>query len=202
MSLLNNIITIQKYYKSYYIRKYIVIPSSYYQTKIWRKNRKWYKNGKSNECEKYQINLIEKILYCKLNKTNDRLKIDTFDIINKYNPMINDNGYEYTENFDSKLLYNNNILYFNFKFVCDVGGFQTRTLREVYYFIIYQLEYLLKNDKNNTYFINILDGDTCYNNMNKFLYLQNKEKYKKVINNIFIGDLHNFQKYYLKYIRL
>ena len=42
--------------------KQILIPQSYYQTKIWRKNRTWYINGKSNECEKYQIKLIEKII--------------------------------------------------------------------------------------------------------------------------------------------
>lgn len=31
------------------------------QTKNWRKKQPWYKTGKSNECEKYQIDLIKKI---------------------------------------------------------------------------------------------------------------------------------------------
>ena len=39
------IITIQKYIRGYLIRKHILIPSSYYQTKAWRKNKLWYKNG-------------------------------------------------------------------------------------------------------------------------------------------------------------
>ena len=55
---IKQILTIQKYVRGYLTRKHILIPSSFYQTKDWRKNRKWYKNGKSNECEKYQINLI------------------------------------------------------------------------------------------------------------------------------------------------
>ena len=42
------IITIQKYVRKYLIQKHILIPSSFYQTKNWRKNRKWYNNGKSN----------------------------------------------------------------------------------------------------------------------------------------------------------
>jgi len=200
------IIIIQKYIRGYITRKNILIPSSYYQTKIWRKNRKWYKNGKSNECEKYQINLIEKIITIKLNKTDDRINIETNEIINKKYPMINDDGYEWSENFDGKIIKNNNnICYYNLKFVCDCGGTQTRTLKLVYDFIKYQMEYLIKFNKvvlNNIYFINILDGDTSYNNMNKFKFLINKKKYKHIIKYIFIGSLYDFQKnkIHLKFI--
>lgn len=56
------------------------------------------------------------------------------------------------------------------------------------------MEYLRKFNTTNTHFINILDSDRCYNNMNKFIYLKNKEKYKKVIKFIFIGSLYDFQK--------
>ena len=108
--------------------------------------------------------------------------------------MKNNDGYEYTENFDGKIVKNNINYYFNLKFVCDNGGAQTRTLREVYHFIKYQLEFLIKNKVNNTYFINILDGDTSYNSMNKYLYLINKDIYKKYIKYIFIGSLYDFQK--------
>ena len=197
---IKQIITIQKYIRGYLLRKHILIPSSYYQTKEWRKNRKWYKTGKSNECEKYQINLIEKIITNKLIKTNDRLNIETIEIINKKHPMLNNDGYEYTENFDGQIIKNNNTYYFNLKFVCDSGGAQTRTLREVYYFIKYQMEYLVKLNKVNinTYFINILDGDTSYNSMNKFKFLINKEKFKNIIKNIFVGSLYDFQKSNIK----
>ena len=197
MDNIKQIIIIQKYIRRYLIQKKILISSSYYQTKLWRKNRIWYINGKYNECEKYQINLIEKIIKIKLIKTNDRINIENYEIIDKRNPIVNKDGYEWSENFDGKLIKNNNIYYFNFKFVCDSGGSQTRTLREVYHFVKYQLEYLIKFNKNNIYFINILDGDTSYNNMNKFKYLIDKEKYKHIINYIFVGSLYDFQKLYI-----
>lgn len=195
---IKQIIIIQKYIRGYLIRKHILIPSSYYQTKNWRKNRNWYTNGKSNECEKYQINLIEKIIKNKLIKTNDRINTETNQIINKKNPMCNVDGYEYSENFDGLLIQNNIKYYFNLKFVCDNGGAQTRTLKLVYDFIKYQMEYIIKLNINNIYFINILDGDTSYNNLNKFKFLMNKEKYKYIIKYIFVGSLYDFQKSKIK----
>lgn len=195
---IEQIITIQKYIRGYLIRKYILIPSSYYQTKNWRKNQKWYNNGKSNECEKYQINLIKKIIKNKLIKTDHRINIESNKIISNKNPMINDDGYEWSENFDGVIVKNNNKYYFNLKFVSDKGGAQTRNLKEVYHFIGYQMEFLLKFNnfnKNNIYFINILDGDTSFHNMNKFKYLINKEKYENISKYIFIGNLHDFQKF-------
>lgn len=192
------IIIIQKYIRRYLVRKIILIPSSYYQTKEWRKTRSWYINGKSNECEKYQIILIEQMLINKLIKTNDRINMKNNLIINKKNPMINDDGYDYSENFDGLILKNNNKFYFNLKFVCGNGGAQTRTLREIYHFIKYQIIFLIKNKTNNIYFINILDGDSCYNNINKFKYLINNTKNKRVLKYIFIGSLYEFQKSLIK----
>ena len=191
---IKQILIIQKYFRGYLTRKHILIPSSFYQTKDWRKNRKWYKNGKSNECEKYQINLIEQIITLKLMKTNDRINMENIEIISKKNPMINTDGYEWSENFDGIIINNNNKYYFNLKFVCDSGGAQTRTLREVYHFIKYQMEYLIKFNTSNIYFINVLDGDTSYNNMDKFKFLISKEKYKQVIKYVFVGSLCNFQE--------
>ena len=195
---ITQITTIQKYIRGYLTRKYILIPSSFYQTKNWRKNRTWYKTGKSNECEKYQISLIEKICNLKLLKTFDRINMSTIEIISNKNPMINNDGSEWSENLDGLVIKNNIKYYFNLKFVCDSGGSQTRTLREVYHFIKYQMEYLIKFNMNNIYFINILDGDTSYNNINKFNFLKNKEKYKNIINYIFIGGLHDFQRHCIK----
>jgi hypothetical protein len=199
MKYIPQIILLQKYIRGHILRKQFLIPSSYYQTKDWRTNRPWYITGKSNECEKYQINLIEDMLKNKWNKTYDRINMDTIEIMEKQNPMIYDNGYEWSENFDGKLEVNNMVYYFNLKFVCGQGGSQTRTLREVYHFIEHQMEYLLKYNNKNTYFINILDGDTCYNNIHKFHYLLNKEKYKHIKNYMYIGDLNNFQNNKINY---
>ena len=191
---LKKIILLQKCFRGYLVRKKLLIPSSYYQTKEWRKSRSWYNNGKQNECEKYQIDLIQKMVKLKLNKTDERINMESNEIICKKNPMVNDNGYEWTENFDGKISIDDTTYYFNLKFVCDSGGAQTRTLREVYNFIRYQLEYLLKFNRNNVYFINILDGDTSHNNNSKFIYLINKEQYKDIKKYIFIGSLFNFQQ--------
>ena len=188
---IHKIIKIQKCFRFYSIRKNILIPSSYYQTKDWRIN------GKHNECEIYQRGLIEKIIKKKLDKTYDRINMDTCEIISNKCPMKNDDGFEWTEDFDGKII-NNNIFYFNLKFICDIGGSQTRTLCNVYNFIKYQIYYLLKFRKDKIYFINILDGDTCYNNMNKFKYLLNK--YPNINKYIFIGSLYDFQKYYQNYL--
>ena len=190
----DKIITIQKYIRGYLKNKLILIPPSYYQTKIWRKARTWYKNGKANECEKYQIDLIEKITETILNKTPDRINMETYEITSNKYPMKNSDGYEYSENFDGLLIKNNNKYYFNLKFVCDKGGAQTRTLREVHHFIKYQLLYLIKYNNSNRYFINILDGDESYRNLDKFNYLLNEEEYKEVKKYVFIGSLYDFQK--------
>ena len=78
------------------------------------KKKKWYINGKHNECEKYQIELIEKIIQTKLNKTYDRIYMETCEIKDKSNPLKNIDGFEYTENFDGKIIKNNNIYYFHY----------------------------------------------------------------------------------------
>ena len=188
------IIVLQKIMRGYFIRNNIIIPNANLQTKNWRKNQKWYKNGKSNECEKYQLQQIAKIIGTQLPKTYDRIQMENNDIICNKNPLMNEDGYEWTETFDGKLLQNNNTYYFNLKFICDFGGSQTRTLREVYNFVKCQLEFLIKHNTTNIIFVNILDGDTCYYNKNKFEYLQNKEKYKFAKKCIFIGSMYDFQK--------
>ncbi len=129
----------------------------------------------------------------KLNKTNGRINTETNNIVDNRNPLVNNDGYEWTENFDGKIIKNEIIYYFNLKFICDFGGSQTRSLREVYHFIKYQLEYLLIFKIYNVYFINILDGNTCFNNIGKYKYLINKQKYENIKKYIFVGDTYEFQ---------
>jgi len=165
-----------------------VIPSSV-QTKSWRLKQSWYKNGKHNECEIYQINQINQIISYKMEKTHDRIDSESNVIVNIKNPYTYVDGFKYTENFDRKITVNNKTYYINLKFVCDMGGSQTRTLKEVYNFIKYQK--LITNE--DTYFINILDGDTS----NKYIkMLQSLIKTKKNKKSIFIGDMYDFKEYY------
>jgi hypothetical protein len=170
------------------------------QTKKWRQTQKWYKNGKHNECEIYQRNLINSIIKTKCNKTSDRIfKVDN-KIYSKKNPYNDEDGFEWTEDFDGKVIDNDKIYYFNLKFVCEVGGAQTRTLKGVYDFIKAQINFITDNKLDNIYFINILDGDTSYKYNDKYKYLINKnihiEKY------IYVGDLYNFENFWINRITI
>jgi hypothetical protein len=173
------------------------------QTKSWRKEQSWYQDGKHNECEIEQRKVVEKLTGYDCVKTNSRLNTETFEMDDVSRPLNYSNGFEWTEDFDGYSLVHHSKkfegscanIYFNFKFICENGGAQTRSLREVYHFIKCQLEYLL-NDKYNRLFVNILDGDTSSKHMEKFKYLINKNKYISVKDNIFIGDLYSFKSWY------
>ena len=124
----------------------------------------------------------------------------TNTIVNKTNPLKFKDGFEYTENFDGVItIINNDITnkyYFNFKFVCEVGGSQTRTLREVYHFIKAMI-FCLKTQTTKTYFINILDGQFCKIHKDKYKYINeafsdNVELLELINKYIFIGDMHDF----------
>lgn len=170
--------------------------SSIEQTKQWRTSQEWYKNGKSNECENYQIRCIEQITGLQLIKQKGiRLNMFTFDLKSKKNPLKDVDGYEWTEDFDGLFEHQSITFYINLKFVCDQGGAQTRTLREVYHFIATQLQHVKKNPDKNIYFINILDGNESFRNMSKFKYLLKSFIYDKV-DKVFVGDMKQFEEFW------
>ena len=176
----------------------LLVPSSVFQTKEWRKMQKWYTNGKANECEIFQKSIMNQILKRDICKTQERINYKTNEISVHKTPLSENDGFEWSENFDGYIDENEKIYYFNFKFVCDDGGAQTRTLRETYLFIKNQFLLLENtNNNNNIYFINILDGDTCYKHANKFKYL--KDQYPHFCDKVFIGDLHKFQNEYTNF---
>ncbi len=81
----------------------------------------------------------------------------------------------------------------NLKMICDKGGSQTRTLREVYHFVKTQLEYLLLHAEIKILILqNILDGDESFRNIDKFQYLLSKQKYTYVKDYIFVGNMEDF----------
>ena len=80
--------------------------------------------------------------------------------------------------------------------ICDSGGAQTRSLREVYHFVEAQMKYLLKYPEKSIYFINILDGDTSYGQKEKFQYLLDLPEYATVRDRIFVDDMFTFQYWY------
>lgn len=112
------------------------IVSSKEQTKEWRKSQTWYKTGKSNECEIYQRNNLEKFFKKPILKTNLRFNTRTNELKEISCPMKKADGFDYTEDFDGILKYSGGILketdrtlLFNLKFVCDVlASYEARTL--------------------------------------------------------------------------
>ena len=186
------ILILQSYIKRYLIHNKQIKLSSEYQTKNWRKSQLWYDNGKRNECEIFQKKQIEIIVNKPLLLTKERINKEKskIEIINNKLTNLN-NRFEYTENFDAKLINNNKTCYFNLKFVCGEGGSQNRTLELVYHFIKYQNNVIINDKLTNIYFINILDGDESYNNMKYYKYLLNKCN-----NNIYCGDMYQFEKWW------
>ena len=98
------------------------------QTKDWRKQCPWYHGGKHNECEIYQRHLVECITTHPCVKTDIRINLRDKQLYNKKYPMKDVDGFDYTEDFDGNIL---DKYYINLKMICDAGGAQTRTLREV-----------------------------------------------------------------------
>lgn len=182
--------------------------SSRLQTKKWRKVQPWYLNGKKNECEIYQRKTLEDILKLNIKKTNLRLNVVDNKLDDISRPLTITNGFNYTEDFDGIWKQNDKVFYLNMKMICDSGGSQTRTLREVYHFIICQYKYLLKYKNDNINFVNIIDGDCGY----KFVYdnlekkyaslkdIQLFETFDSVNNHVYIGDTYNFLEWYNRII--
>lgn len=184
--------------------KHIYIPSSEIQTKEWRQQQPWYKGGKHNECESYQIPLVEEITQRKLVKTNFRLHANDYSMKENNRPMKQSDGLEWSENFDAYLNYYNKDFYFNLKLICDNGGAQTRSIRETYHFMNYQMEHIKKYKSEfpkEKYFINILEGNACHRSMKKFQYLLNKPEYRFQKPYVFVGDMKQFQDYWYQFIK-
>lgn len=164
----------------------LIFIKSKYQTKDWRKKQKWYVNGKHNECEKYQLRLLEVIFNNSLLKTDMRLNKNN-ELIKSRKSRLSD-----TENFDYQIKTDKFSFLINLKFICEKGGAQTRTIKLVDMFIDRQKKFLLSNSDMKIYFINILDGDICH------YYINELKENLDVPVNIFIGDMYAFRKFYLK----
>jgi hypothetical protein len=172
------------------------------QTKDWRKEQPWWKGGKKNECELFQRMQVEQITGKTCPKTTWRINKRTLQMKELSNPMTNHDGFDWTEDFDGEqknCLGKNGVNYrllYNFKMVCDAGGAQTRTLREVSEFAEAQLKLLIRENKCNTYFINILDGDQSHLRKSLFNYLLELPDYETVKEKVFISDMYTFKSWY------
>jgi len=181
------------------IGKYIT-PSKY-QSSLWRRRQSWYNNGLNNECEIYQTQIIKYVTNCEIEKTKLRFNIMNNKMMEINHPHKYNNGYEFSENIDLYQKINGYHLYYNLKMICSNGGFQSRTLQNLYFYINCQLNYLNENSNKKIKFINILDGQECYHNIHKFFYLKNKKEYIHLKKDIYIGDLYDFPEWFHKNVK-
>lgn len=176
------------------------VPSKF-QTKDWRKTQPWYKGGKSNECELLQRMQVEQITGKACPKTTLRINKRTRQMQLLSNPMTRLDGFDWTEDFDGEqqLVGKDGAtckLFYNLKMVCEGGGAQTRTLREVHSFVESQLQVLLLGNNQGTYFINILDGAQSHARKNLFNHLLALPEYASVKEKVFIDDMCAFKSWH------
>jgi hypothetical protein len=149
--------------------------------------------GGSKKPEEHQKEQIELGTGRPCNATQTRINWEDNEMVDIAQPMRYENGFDYTENFDGKQVFDANTMWINLKSVVGKGGSQTRTLRdECYVFVNHQLNYLLKSKKIDCFFANIFDGDEASSKMEKFHYLLGKPKFSTVKKYVYVGDLKGY----------
>ena len=146
-------------------------------------------NG-SKKPEDFQRQKIIEGTGVKCDKTNMRINLITKMLKEIAQPNTKDDGFDYSEDFDGIQVVKDIKIYINLKCVVGKGGAQTRSLREVYWFIKGQLKVLQSN--KDIFFANILDGDEASFCMPKFEYLLSLDKFKSVKSNVYVGDLKGY----------
>jgi hypothetical protein len=149
--------------------------------------------GGSTKPEKFQREQIENGTCKSCPKTNIRINWRKNELEDTAHPMTQDDGFDYTEDFDGKQTFDQTTVYINLKSVVGVGGSQTRTLRdECYAFINSQLNYLVKSGGTDVLFANIFDGDEAARRMPKFAYLLELPEFISVKKYVYVGDLKGY----------
>jgi hypothetical protein len=144
----------------------------------------------SRKPEEYQRAMIVQYTGIPCPKTNMRINLRTNSLKEIAMPNKNNDGFDYSEDFDGCQTFGDKKVYLNLKCIVGAGGAQTRSLREVYWFVQGQLNVL--KSVQNTYFANILDGDEADSVLPKFKYLLDNEIYKDVKKNVYVGDLKGY----------
>ena len=129
-------------------------------------------------------------------KTNMRINLAKKFMKEIAQPNMKEDGFDYSEDFDGCQTLGDKKIYINLKCIVGTGGAQTRSLREVYWFVDGQLN-ILKNTQDNIYFVNILDGDQAYSTMNKFEYLKNLYP-EELRSKVYVGDLLGYFDWFAK----
>jgi len=146
----------------------------------------------SRKPEDYQRQMIIQETGHACSKTNMRINLRTHQLCPISQPNRMNDGFDYSEDFDGVQMINGRKIYLNMKCIVGQGGSQTRSLREVYWFIIGQMNTLSNMLIQNVYFANILDGDESHRRMNIFRHILIDEKYQEISNRIFVGSLAEY----------
>lgn len=146
-------------------------------------------NG-SRKPEDFQRQKITEGTGFKCGKTNMRINLRTKTMREIAHPNTKEYGFDYSEDFDGIQIINDIKIYINLKCIVGKGGAQTRSLREVYWFIEGQLNILKENKE--IYFANILDGDEASSCMPKFNYMLSLPEFDSVKSNVYVGDLKGY----------
>jgi hypothetical protein len=131
-------------------------------------------------------------------ETNTRINLRTFSLKEIAHPNKHADGFDYSEDFDGCQVVNDKKIYINLKCIVGAGGAQTRSLREVYWFVKGQLNVLKTTP--NVYFANILDGDEAQSVMTKFEYLLSLDEFKDQKQKVYVGDLKGYFDWFKKSI--
>lgn len=144
----------------------------------------------SHKLEEYQRQKIVDGTGIACPKTNVRINLRTNTLKHISHPNTKSDGFDYSEDFDGCQSVKKNRVYINLKCIVGKGGAQTRSLREVYWFVEGQLRTL--HSVENVYFVNVIDGDEAYSTISKFEYLLNLPEFNKVKNSVYVGDLKGY----------
>ena len=149
--------------------------------------------------EDFQRSKIEEGTGLKCVKTNTRINLRKNTLNEIAHPNKNDNGFDYTEDFDGVQVLKDKKVYINLKCIVGKGGAQTRSLREVYWFVEGQLNILKTTE--NVCFANILDGDEAHSCMSKFEYLLGLAEFSSVKEKVYVGDLKGYFDWFNKLVK-
>ena len=144
----------------------------------------------SREMEIYQRKMVVDGTGIPCPKTAMRINLRTFTLQEIAHPNKAENGFDFSEDFDGVQTIGDSRIFMNFKSIASAGGAQTRSLREVYWFVEGQLRVLKTTPAVR--FANILDGDEPDSHMDKFRYLLRLPEYADVKSKVYVGDLRGY----------
>ncbi len=157
----------------------------------------------STEPEQFQRRKIAEGTGHPCPKTNTRIHLRQHYLREVPFPNKKPDGFDYSEDFDGIQVVGPTRVFVNLKCIVGKGGSQTRSLREVYWFVEGQLHVLQSLDpteRSSTFFANILDGDEAHAVLEKFRYLLALPTFADVRSHVYVGDLKGYFSWFQEHV--